>query len=429
MVDTALTRTSPTPVLVGLSGGLDSTVLLHALALVPAQREAGLRAIHVHHGLHAGADDWAAHCVRLCAALELPLCVVRVEVERGAGKGLEAAARAARYLAFSAELHAGEVLATAHHLDDQAETFLLRAMRASGPDGLASMQEWRDFGLDHRHWRPLLSLRRDELLTHARLHDLRWIEDPSNADQSLDRNFLRLHVMPSLRQRWPHADAALARSAALSGEASALLCIEDARALAMAATLDPHVLHIAPLQALPSARLARVLRLWVSELQLPSLPGSGVHQVVTDLLGARADARARFVWGSACIQRWRDLLHADTLREPLPLAWEAHWNGVEPLALPGGGTLSLQCGMVPATVLIAHARRGGERIRLPGRTHSHSLKHVLQVLGVPSWERSRLPLLSDAGGQLLAAGDLVYSADFEDWLRTNQARLLWRDAA
>jgi tRNA(Ile)-lysidine synthase len=420
---------SPTPVLLGLSGGLDSTVLLHALAQLPAQREAGLRAIHVHHGLHASADDWADHCVRLCAALGVSLRVVRVDVERGAGKGLEAAARAARYAAFAAELHAGEVLATAHHLDDQAETFLLRALRASGPDGLAAMQEWRVFGLGHRHWRPLLSLRRDELLAHASLHDLRWIEDPSNADQSLDRNFLRLHVMPVLRQRWPHADAALARSAALSGEASALLGIEDAQALAMAATLDPHVLRIAQLQALPSARLARVLRLWVSNLQLSSLPGIGVHQVATDLIGARADARARFVWGNACIQRWRDLLHAGMLREPLPLAWEAHWNGSGPLALPGGGTLTLQGGTVPARALIAHARRGGERIRLPGRAHSHSLKRVLQDLGVPPWERSRLPLLSDGDGQLLAAGDLVYSADFDDWLRANRGRLVWRDAA
>lgn len=428
-LDAALTRKSPTPVLVGLSGGLDSTVLLHALAQLPAQRGTGLRAIHVHHGLHDSADDWAAHCERLCAVLDLPLRVVRVDVERGSGKGLEAAARAARYAGFEAELHAGEVLATAHHLDDQAETFLMRALRASGPDGLASMQQWRDFGCGRHHWRPLLSLRRDELLAYARLHGLRWIEDPSNADQSLDRNFLRLHVMPVLRQRWPHADAALARSAALSADASALLGIEDARALAMAATLDPHVLHVAPLQALASARLARLLRLWVSNLQLPSLPASGVHQVATDLLGARPDAQARFVWGNACIQRWRDLLHAATLREPLPLEWEAHWSGSEPLALPGGGTLTLQGSAVPPTALIAHARRGGERIRLPGRSHSHSLKHVLQDLGVPPWERVRLPLLSNGDGRLLAVGDLAYSADFDDWLRTNQARLVWRDAA
>ncbi len=104
-------------------------------------------------------------------------------------------------------------------------------------------------------------------------------------------------------------------------------------------------------------------------------------------------------------------------------------NSSGPLALPGGGTLTLQCGADPPPALIAHARRGGERIRLPGRSHSHSLKHVLQDLGVPPWERSRLPLLSNADGQLLAAGDLVYSADFDDWLRMNQARLVWRDAA
>ena len=426
-LDLTLRRESPATVLVGFSGGLDSTVLLHALAQLSNQRKAGLQAIHVHHGLQPAADQWAEHCTDVCSALDVPLRVVRVAVRRDSGHGLEAAARAARYAAFAEELQAGEVLATAHHLDDQSETFLLRALRASGPDGLAAMQEWRDFALGH-HWRPLLPVRRDELLAHARLHQLQWIDDPSNADHVLDRNFLRLHVMPLLRQRWPHADAALARSAALSGEARELLVEEDAHALARAATLDSHVLRIAPLRALPKARVARVLRAWAQGLRLPSLPGSGVQRVVDDLLEARPDARARFVWGGACIQRWRDLLHAGALREPLPADWHARWDGSHPLALPNGGTVTLQGVTALPTTVVVRARQGGERLRLPGRTHSHSLKHVLQDLGVPPWERSRLPLVCDADGQLLAAGDLAYSADFETWLHANQARLVWRDA-
>ena len=129
-------------VLVGFSGGLDSSALLHLLARAPAPLHNGLRAIHVHHGLHPQADAWARHCQSTCEAWSIPLRVVRVEVARS-GTGPEAAARAARHAAFAAELHDDEVLALAHHRDDQAETFLLRALRASGPDGLAAMRPWR----------------------------------------------------------------------------------------------------------------------------------------------------------------------------------------------------------------------------------------------------------------------------------------------
>ena len=130
-----LSRHQGRPILVGFSGGLDSSVLLHACAASPSLRESGLRAIHVHHGLHRDADAWAAHCERTCNALAIPLVLVRVSVEGDAGDGPEAAARNARHAAFNDALLEGEVLALAHHRDDQAETFVLRALRASGPDG------------------------------------------------------------------------------------------------------------------------------------------------------------------------------------------------------------------------------------------------------------------------------------------------------
>jgi tRNA(Ile)-lysidine synthase len=154
-------------VLVGLSGGLDSVVLLHLLAAQPSIRAAGLRAIHVHHGLQAAAGEWAAHCHALCDALGVPFQVMKVEVVRDAGGGLEAAAREARRAAFADALRDDEVLALAHHRDDQAETFLLRALRASGPDGLAAMQPWQRFATGWL-WRPLLGVPRTQLLAHAR---------------------------------------------------------------------------------------------------------------------------------------------------------------------------------------------------------------------------------------------------------------------
>ncbi len=410
-------------VLVGYSGGLDSSVLLHLLAHDAETRRHGLRAIHVHHGLHSDADAWAAHCERECAALQIPLQVVRVDVDRDAGLGIEGAARAARHRAFAEDLGDGEILALAHHRDDQAETFLLRALRGSGVDGLAAMRPWRAHARGWL-WRPLLGIARDALREYAGVHGLRWIDDPGNADARFDRNFLRNQVMPLLRQRWPHAADGFARSAALSAQASDLLEHEDAAAMRRALR-DERTLDLDALQAIPHARRARVLRRWIDGLGLPPLPGNGIERIETELLAARPDAEARFDWSGARVQRWRGLLHADRIREPLPRDWSQDWDGDTALELPTGDRLELGGGGRFDAPLRAHARQGGERIVLPGRGHSHALKHVLQDAGLPPWQRERLPLLSDADGSLLAAGDAIISAHMAAWLQAHGAHLQW----
>jgi len=409
------------PLCVGYSGGLDSTVLLHLLAT--ARPVGGLRALHVHHGLHADADRWSSHCERTCSALGVGLTVIRVNIV-AAGEGPEAAARAARHAAFEAALAPGEVLALAHHRDDQAETFLLRALRASGPDGLAAMRRWRAFG-PGRLWRPLLEVDRDALLAYAQAHGLAWIDDPSNADTAFDRNFLRQRVMPLLRERWPHASDTLARSAGLCEQANALLDDADTLALAGVATADPRCLSRSGLLALPEARRARVLRRWIDTLALPALPANGIERIELEILDARDDAEAAFHWHGAVVRAWRDLLHVDVARAPLPADWHVEWDGRAPLALPGGDALILEGAVGFDAPLRVHARQGGERLMRPGRSHSHALKQVLQELGVPPWERERLPLLGDPAGELLAAGDLVHSARFDAWLRERGARLAW----
>ncbi|GAB3386365.1 tRNA lysidine(34) synthetase TilS [Lysobacter fragariae] len=422
---TDLDRTGDAALVVGLSGGLDSVVLLHALAASPRARERGLSAVHVHHGLHADADRWVAHCEQLCASLDVPLQVTRVEVHRDLGEGLEAAARQARHAAFDAALGDGEVLALAHHRDDQAETFLLRALRASGPDGLGAMRAWRQFGRGWL-WRPLLGHARADLLAYAQANGLRWIEDPSNTDACFDRNFLRQQVLPLLRERWPHADAAFARSASLCAQAGDLLDEGDVLALASVRTTDPRVLSRDGLRALAPARRARVLRRWIDAVGLPPLPAEGVARIESDVLDARDDADPRFAWRDAVVCAWRDLLHAGPQRAPLPSDWRCDWDGTAPLLLPGGDVLHLHGAPGFDASLTVHARQGGERITLPGRTHSHALKQVLLDLGIPPWERERLPVLSDAQGTLLAAGDLALSDGFDTWLRGRGARLVWQ---
>lgn len=412
----------PGPLLVGYSGGLDSSVLLHRLATLPALRTRGLRALHVHHGLHPEADAWAAHCQEVCEGLGVPLHTVRVQVDPK-GLGVEGAARAARHAVFRDALAEDEILALAHHRDDQAETFLLRALRGSGVDGLAAMRSWQPYAHGWL-WRPLLHLPRRALTHYAQAHGLRWLEDPANADPRFDRTFLRRHVLPLLATRWPQAAENFARSAALSAQAADLLEAED-DALLATAQITADTLRIDILRAQPQMRQARLLRRWVAQRGLPPLPGHALAHIQRELLDAPHDAKARFDWHGARIQRWRGLLHASPLRAPLAREWETRWDGRTPLVLPTGDVLHLLGSTGFEAPLCAHARRGGERIRLPGRRHSHALKHVLQALAVPPWERERMPLLSTADGQVLAAGDRVLSAAFSQWLQARGARLLW----
>ncbi|MCD7099382.1 tRNA lysidine(34) synthetase TilS [Stenotrophomonas sp. MMGLT7] len=413
------------PVLVGFSGGLDSTVLLHALAASPALRAQGLRAIHVHHGLIAAAERWTEHCIAACARWDVTLEVRHVQVPLDSGLGMEGAARRARRRAFAETLQAGEWLALAHHQDDQAETFLLRALRASGPDGLAAMRAQAPFAAGIL-WRPLLELPRAALEAYARQHGLHWIEDPSNADDRFDRNYLRHHVLPLLRRRWPQADAALAGSARLCAEAVELLDDEDTALLQGALHADG-TLQVEPLAAQPPARRARLLRRWVTARCAPPLPAHGVA-ALERLLDREADgAEASFRWRDREVRRWRDALHLLVLPLPeLPPNWQAGWDGQAPLALPDGTRLSLEGAKEGfGSVLQVRPRRGGERIVLPGRSHSHALKHVLQDAGIAPWQRPVLPLLYE-GERLLAAGDRILAAPFAQWLRERGARLRWR---
>lgn len=438
--------------LIGFSGGLDSTVLLHLLSTRSRSATQALRSLHVHHGLHPDADAWARHCQAFCAALGIELVLASVEVARDGGRGLEAAAREARYACFAQYLRPGETLALAHHQDDQAETVLLRLLRASGSQGLSAMRERRPFA-NGLLWRPLLAIPRSALLEYAQAHRLSWIEDSSNADQSLDRNFLRHRITPALAERWPHAAAALARSAELLAEDAELLRDEGSKRLAKVRESDPSILSTAALLTEEKPWRTRMLRLWLEELGLPPLPSGALKIIETEVLRARPDSEPEYRWAGATLRCWRGLLRASMAKSELPTDWCCEWNTEQALALPTGDrlhwiraeaaddpieTLRASQGFDPLSapgqdafrqnspiIFIVRVRRGGERIALPGREHSHALKHVLQNLRIPPWERERMPLVFAEDGQLLAAGDQVISASLQRLSQRQGMRLAW----
>ncbi len=428
--------------LLGFSGGLDSTVLLHATASHARALQLNLRAIHVDHGLHAGAADWARHCIDVCVELGVELVVERVSVIRDGGRGMEAAAREARYAAFLKHLRAHESLALAHHRDDQAETVLLRLLRASGSSGLAAMLPSRPFGVQVL-LRPLLDVSRSRLLEYAQAQNLRWIDDPTNLDERLDRNFLRHRVLPSLHERWPQAAVALARSAELLAEDAGLLDAVARQHLDQVRGPGPMQVKVTALLAFERPWRARILRRWLADSGLPALPGKAIRIIESDLLDARPDCKAEVRWEGAVLRRWRDCLHLDALADPLPLDWQCEWDGRKPLLLPTGDALafvSVDCEVPPRDEVSAsadasllaelhvRARRGGEKITLPGRSHRHALKQCMQDAGIPPWRRDRLPLLLAGDGELLAAGDLLISARLDRFCRSRSLRLQCRPA-
>jgi len=419
------------PLLVAFSGGLDSSVLLKTLAHCDWARQRGLRALHVDHGLHPDSAQWSRQCEDACAALEIELIVRKVEV-RADGGGLEQAARQARYAAAQALMHAGEVLLTAHHLDDQAETFLLRALRGSGERGLGAMRPLRRFGPGWL-WRPLLSTPRETLLVAAKALQLAWIEDPANAQQRFDRNFLRAQVLPLLRQRWPDAAARLALSAQRSAEASDRLMQVDAEDLAQVQTLDPNALSLPALRALPAVRRIRVLRHWLQVLGVALPPRSAVAQIEEELLPARSDSAAEVRWYGQRLRAWDNALHLLPQVPSWPAHWQSTWDGSAALELPDGHRLELHDGLgsrrrdaaLPEPVVV-RVRAGGERIRLGAGRPAQTLKNLLLSLRVPPWQREHLPLLySAASGELLAVADLLIIDRVRDELLRQGACLRW----
>ena len=387
-IDNALAETPPGRVVwVALSGGLDSSLLLRLAAEACRRHPRPLHALHVHHGLQAAADGFESHCRRLCSHLGVPLFVERVAVDLAAGQGLEGAAREARYAAFARRVAPGETLWLAQHRDDQAETFLLAALRGSGVRGLAGMpatRVWRERRLE----RPLLPVSREALEDEAARCGFAWVEDPSNADEGLDRNYLRHCLMPGLTARWPHAVAALSRSAALAGEAEGLLG-ELAELDLERLGGEAERLPIAKLAALSRPRQRLLVRHACARLALPTPPARRLATLL-EQLDARADGETRVVWPGAEARLWRGVLHLMAPPPALPASWERHWDGMAPLTTPLGICAVGLVGPPEARGgVVLRPRRGGERLRLAGRG-ARDLKRLLQELAVPPWERQRL---------------------------------------
>jgi tRNA(Ile)-lysidine synthase len=413
---------------VAYSGGMDSAVLLHALVALRRRLPFEVRALHVDHGLQPSSPAWAEHCVRACKRLGVVLETRQIDVAAARGESLEAVARERRYEAMAALLRRGNLLVTAQHRDDQAETLLLALMRGSGPRGLAAMPRWAPFGAGLLV-RPLLDFGRAELLGYARGQGLEWIEDPGNSDLDFDRNFLRHRVLPLLAQRWPACATGIARSAGHCAEAQGLIELFAQEELGKAAGKLPGTLSISRLERLSLPLRKVVLRQWFRELGLAPPDSRHLTRILIELMTARSDANPLVAWRGCEVRRYRDDLFA---MEPLPpVPGPTQWRTGTlsmPDALSRLALLGLDGQVLDPLALFADGlaiRFGVEGLSCrPGVGRpNRPLRKLFQEAGVPPWVRPFVPLLF-AEGNLIAVGD-IWICHRADRAVENGFRIAW----
>lgn len=399
--------------IIAYSGGLDSHVLLHLM------QAAGLncQAVYIDHGLQDASQSWAEHCLTVCQQLSIPFQSITVNAKAAKGESPEASARGARYKALAALMQSGDILLTAQHQQDQAETFILQLIRTAGPAGLSAMPAIKAFAQGY-HLRPLLNVTRAELASYAQQHQLSWIEDPSNTDQRYDRNFLRHSVIPVLQQRWPSFNQTLSNVSLLQAEASELmndLAAMDAQNMVDGATLD-----IAQLLQVSLPRQKNCIRYWLQQLDLDVPTAKRLHEILGPVVSAAGDKSPVVSWAQTEIRRFQGKLYAMPCLQPFDAKQVMAWDGRQTCELTA---LGKQLGLITSEKGLAKSileqplsirfRNGGEKIKPLGRAHTMDLKKLMQEAAVPPWLRSRTPLLF-IDEQLIAVADYWVSDDYKN---------------
>ncbi|PWF46816.1 tRNA lysidine(34) synthetase TilS [Massilia glaciei] len=412
---------------IAYSGGLDSSALLHLAHNYAQQHGIALYAFHIHHGISPNADAWLAHCRASCEALGVTFAARHVTLAKGKS-GIEAAARKLRYAALGALCgeHDVNLMLTAHHLDDQAETVLLQLLRGSGTAGLSGMDAANAapelLGNPALVMaRPLLPVARGQLESYVADNAIAYVDDESNIDPHYARNALRHKVMPALADAFPGFQERFARSAAHAQSAQRLLtelAVQD-----LGQCLDGECIDVAKLRLMSLDRAYNMLRHWFGTRALRMPSTAWLSEMVTQLVEARHDAQLLVTHPDCHIRRHRDRLHItpklaelagtrdedDDVRGPGQLF---RWQGEAQIAFPAyGGVLhfeQLESGIDPAWLraqpLQIDFRKGGERLKPAPNRPTRSLKYHYQANDVPAWERERLPIVSAGKALLFAAG-------------------------
>ena len=454
-------------ILIGLSGGVDSVVLLHLLHQLAPRFSWQLSALHVHHGISQNADAWAEFCSNLCAKYHISLHVEYVDISPLRAHGIEAAARKLRHAAFAGQVC--DFVALAHHADDQVETLLLQLLRGAGVRGASAMPVLscvegpapslmeslairlscletpakslvKPKRLLHSErdgsqnlLRPLLNCSRQGILDYAEAHGLQWIEDESNADESYPRNFLRHRLLPLLEEKFPAYRDTLTRSTQHFAEASELL--DDlARLDAQPTSPLPSgvwvgekgkghdaTLEVSRLQSLPRHRAKNLLRYFLHSDGAPLPQAVQLDEMLHQLCSARADAAVCIDYGGWQVRRYRDRVYVmralGDFDRNLILPWHGEarldWHALNSSLVfahtQGEGVSLAKLQHAPVTIRL---RCGGELLRPHQNAATRTLKNLLQESCIPPWQRDRLPLLY-CGNELVCVHGVAVAAEYQ----------------
>ena len=383
-------------VCIGLSGGVDSVVLLHLFTQLRTEYRLDLTAIHIHHGISPHADAWALACAQRCIELEVPLRIHKVDINDRAKMGLEAAARQARYTQFQHQNV--DFIALAHHRDDQAETVLLQLLRGAGVKGLAAMPALRQLANQPAYLRPLLDTDRSAIIAWAQHYQLNWIEDESNQDTQFSRNFLRHKIFPLISQQHPAWRATIARSAQHMAEAATLL--DELAELDARHGIHDRRIDCAYLASISPARARNLLRYFLARRQLAMPSQIGLAEMLCQLTRTDNDNRVAIDHDGLTLHRYQQYGYL-IKSVPAPAAGSRwHWHGEAQLNLPElAGTLYFKPGMGsgldPGKLqnVQIRLRQGGESFRPDCNRPNRRLKTLLQSAHMPPWQRDRIPLI------------------------------------
>ncbi len=400
----------------GLSGGLDSVVLLRLLHELAPRFSWQLSALHVNHGISPKAGVWETFCSDLCSRYLIPLHIDHVDITPLRGQGIEAAARKLRHESFARQ--ACDFIALAHHVDDQVETLLLQLLRGAGVRGAAAMATLSERDGSHRVLRPLLNCSRREIMDYAQKLGMQWVNDESNADEVYPRNYLRHRVLPMLEKAFPAYRDTLSRSTRHFAEASELL--DEFAKLDGGESFEGNSLNVAVLRKLPPIRAKNLLRYFLHMQGAPLPRSTQLEEMLRQLFEARQDAALSVRYGDHQVRRFRDRVYVLPVSKIFDRNFVLPWHGEATLPWPplsatvrfsrstGVGLSWKKLRQAPLTLRI---RSGFESLRPYPTGYRKSLTNLLQQFHVPPWHRERMPLLF-CGDVLVCVVGIVMDADY-----------------
>ena len=370
--------------LIAYSGGADSTALLHLMAQLK-----NVRAIHINHGLQTQADKWQTHCEKTCQQLNISLITEQAQLKNDS----ESACREARYGFFSKHLKANEMLMTAHHAEDQAETVLLKLMRGTGINGLSGIAAVKKFA---QGWiaRPLLNINPHDLKAYLINHAMDWIEDPSNQNNQYSRNFLRNDIIPNLQLKFPNVINSINRSAENLQESLSLLnelCDFQSQSLLLT-----------ELQKIPDTLQTAYFYQWLSQKDLPLPNRVTLQQLCQDFITAAADKNPHYKNSYYQLLRWKQAIYCIKNYNSIDSNLTFKWYTNEDFEIPNGYGLLKYKGKKPLKFTIKF-NQTGQRLETHKHQFSKTVKQLFQENNIPIWERDNTPFIYSQG-ELVSLG-------------------------